>query len=309
MWPSKEREIMNDLEKFSQGKECCDRIGKAWKPAGHRRVHHDRCDGQFPELRRVLSRADNGQGRHGVEEAPDRDVGQVRHRDRGQRNKNEKKDNNHGDWEADPVKKMAEEEQKSSKVTPSGLLNFIDGIWSACGAERIIAFTTDCIDKLNPALIRRGRMDKPTEMSHCCCFKAFEVLARDYLDVERHPLFATVAQLLEEADMTPADVAENLMPKSDGQDAVEACGGGSKAKGRGRSREENLNGGSDPAQTPCRGPSPTRPDPERERPFLPLPPYENASAPESCARTPENEFVRIADEREKDSSVAALVIS
>ncbi|KAI5559364.1 hypothetical protein BDE02_17G104600 [Populus trichocarpa] len=43
-------------------------------------------------------------------------------------------------------------------------LNFIDGIWSACGGERIIVFTTNYVDRLDPALIRRGRMDKSIEM-------------------------------------------------------------------------------------------------------------------------------------------------
>ncbi|CAF1715542.1 unnamed protein product, partial [Brassica napus] len=53
-----------------------------------------------------------------------------------------------------------EGDKKESKVTLSGLLNFIDGLWSACGGERIIVFTTNFVDKLDPALIRKGRMDK-----------------------------------------------------------------------------------------------------------------------------------------------------
>jgi ATP-dependent 26S proteasome regulatory subunit len=57
--------------------------------------------------------------------------------------------------------------EKESMVTLSGLLNFIDGIWSACGGERTIIFTTNFVDKLDPALIRRGRMDKHIEMSYC----------------------------------------------------------------------------------------------------------------------------------------------
>ncbi|EEE60120.1 hypothetical protein OsJ_12995 [Oryza sativa Japonica Group] len=101
----------------------------------------------------------------------------------------------------------------SSKVTLSGLLNFIDGLWSACGGERLIVFTTNHVKKLDPALIRRGRMDKHIEMSYCC-FEAFKFLAKTYLDVDSHRLFAAVDELLSEVDMTPADVAENLTPKS-----------------------------------------------------------------------------------------------
>ncbi|XP_044395442.1 AAA-ATPase ASD, mitochondrial [Triticum aestivum] len=105
------------------------------------------------------------------------------------------------------------EKDDATKVTLSGLLNFIDGLWSACGGERIIIFTTNYKEKLDPALIRRGRMDKHIEMSYCR-FESFKVLAKNYLDVVGHELFGEIQQLLEETDMSPADVAENLMPMS-----------------------------------------------------------------------------------------------
>uniref|UniRef100_J3ND44 AAA+ ATPase domain-containing protein n=1 Tax=Oryza brachyantha TaxID=4533 RepID=J3ND44_ORYBR len=107
----------------------------------------------------------------------------------------------------------ADRDDSGSKVTLSGLLNFIDGLWSACGGERIIIFTTNHKEKLDPALIRRGRMDVHIEMSYCR-FEAFRVLAKNYLGVEQHELFGEIGRLLEEADMSPADVAENLMPMS-----------------------------------------------------------------------------------------------
>ncbi|KAF2316211.1 hypothetical protein GH714_041552 [Hevea brasiliensis] len=59
------------------------------------------------------------------------------------------------------------------------------------------------------------------EMSYCC-FEAFKILAQNYLDIESHELFAKIGQLLEETKMSPADVAENLMPKSDDEDE-ETC--------------------------------------------------------------------------------------
>ena len=122
----------------------------------------------------------------------------------------------------DPASKMANgEEESNSKVTLSGLLNFIDGLWSACGGERIIVFTTNYVEKLDAALIRRGRMDKHIELSYCG-FEAFKVLAKNYLDVVSHTLFATIGRLLDETNITPADVAENLMPKSMNEDA-ETC--------------------------------------------------------------------------------------
>jgi SpoVK/Ycf46/Vps4 family AAA+-type ATPase len=106
------------------------------------------------------------------------------------------------------------EKDEATKVTLSGLLNFIDGLWSACGGERIIIFTTNHKEKLDPALIRRGRMDKHIEMSYCC-FGGFKVLAKNYLDiVGEHDMFGEIRQLLGETDMSPADVAENMMPMS-----------------------------------------------------------------------------------------------
>ncbi|KAF0916924.1 hypothetical protein E2562_015098 [Oryza meyeriana var. granulata] len=98
----------------------------------------------------------------------------------------------------------------SSMVTLSGLLNFIDGLWSACGGERIVVFTTNHVDKLDAALIRRGRMDMHIEMSYCS-FEAFKTLAKNYLDVDEHRLFGSVDEILSRDSITPADVAECLM--------------------------------------------------------------------------------------------------
>ncbi|KFK23109.1 hypothetical protein AALP_AAs58969U000100, partial [Arabis alpina] len=61
-------------------------------------------------------------------------------------------------------------------------------------------------------------MDNHIEMSYCR-FEAFKVLAKNYLDIEAHDLYGEIKRLLEETDMSPADVAETLMPKSDEEDA------------------------------------------------------------------------------------------
>ncbi|CAL9111683.1 unnamed protein product, partial [Musa textilis] len=98
-----------------------------------------------------------------------------------------------------------------SKVTLSGLLNFIDGLCAACGGERFIVFTTNHVGKLDPALVRRGMMDIDIELGYCG-FEAFKALAKNYLEVE-HPLLEKVKELLEKVKITPADVAEQLMPK------------------------------------------------------------------------------------------------
>ncbi|KAK8644273.1 hypothetical protein V6N13_123584 [Hibiscus sabdariffa] len=64
-------------------------------------------------------------------------------------------------------------------------------------------------------------MDKHIELSYCC-FDAFKVFAKNYLEIDSHSLFGEIGTLLGETKMTPADVAENLMPKSD-NDQVETC--------------------------------------------------------------------------------------
>ncbi|KAK2991984.1 hypothetical protein RJ640_014845 [Escallonia rubra] len=82
-------------------------------------------------------------------------------------------------------------------------------------------FTTNHVYKLDPALIRRGRMDKHVELSYYC-FEGFKLLARNYLDVGAHNVFDKIRALLEEVDMTPTDVAENSMPKL-AEDDADAC--------------------------------------------------------------------------------------
>ncbi|XP_019053314.1 PREDICTED: AAA-ATPase At3g28610-like [Nelumbo nucifera] len=97
-----------------------------------------------------------------------------------------------------PMRK--EESINSSHVTLLGLLNFIDGLWSACGEERLIIFTTNHVEKLDPALIRRGRMNMHIEMSYCS-FEGFKELAKNYLDVESHNPFENIRQLMSETNI------------------------------------------------------------------------------------------------------------
>jgi len=134
----------------------------------------------------------------------------------GQRKK--KKEEEEKDPRQTQGENMEEKDGKNSQVTLSGLLNFIDGLWSACGGERLIVFTTNYVEKLDPALVRKGRMDKHIELSYCG-FEAFKLLAKNYLNIESHSLFGTICELLKEIKITPADVAEHLMPKTSSMDA------------------------------------------------------------------------------------------
>ncbi|PON99588.1 Spastin [Trema orientale] len=99
-----------------------------------------------------------------------------------------------------------------SSLTLSGLLNFIDGLWSSCGDERIIIFTTNHKEKLDPALLRPGRMDMHIYMGYCT-FEAFKLLASNYLEVsgDEHHLYGEIQGLLEQTEVTPAQVAEEFL--------------------------------------------------------------------------------------------------
>ncbi|KAI3690170.1 hypothetical protein L2E82_48145 [Cichorium intybus] len=236
MHPKKKKDILDDLMMFSKSKDYYKKVGKSWKrgyllygPPGTGKssmiaamanlLEYDIYDLELTSVK------DNTDLRKLLIDTSSKSIIVIEDIDcsldlTGQRK--EKKEESKEE-EKDPVSKKVEEEKdkksNGSEVTLSGLLNFIDGLWSACGSERLIVFTTNFLEKLDPALIRRGRMDKHIELSYCC-FETFKVLAKNYLDLESHELFSTISRLLEETNMTPADVAENLMPKSFEDNAV-----------------------------------------------------------------------------------------
>ncbi|KAJ0837388.1 putative AAA+ ATPase domain, ATPase, AAA-type, core, AAA-type ATPase domain-containing protein [Helianthus annuus] len=97
------------------------------------------------------------------------------------------------------------------KVTLSGFLNFIDGLWSSCGDQRIIIFTTNHKEKLDPALLRPGRMDVHINMSYCTV-SGFRLMASNYLGVSNHDAFEKIEHLIGGSlEITPAEVGEQLL--------------------------------------------------------------------------------------------------
>ncbi|KAI7742577.1 hypothetical protein M8C21_011611 [Ambrosia artemisiifolia] len=235
MDPKKKEEILNDLLTFSKSKDYYKKVGKSWKrgyllygPPGTGKssmiaamanlLEYDIYDLELASVK------DNTDLRKLLIETSSKSIIVIEDIDcsldlTGQR---KEKQEHVKREDTNPIRQMEKmNKKKGSEVTLSGLLNFIDGLWSACGSERLVVFTTNHIEKLDPALIRRGRMDKHIEMSYCC-FETFKVLARNYLDVKSHELFATIGRLLGETNMTPADVVECLTLKSDEED-VEIC--------------------------------------------------------------------------------------
>ncbi|GLJ26061.1 hypothetical protein SUGI_0499950 [Cryptomeria japonica] len=128
-----------------------------------------------------------------------------------------------------------DKEKRSSKVILSGLLNFTDELWSYCGEERIIMFTTNHKDTLDPALLRCGRMGMHILLSFCT-FPAFKSLAFNYLEIEDHRLFSVVEEKMGcGVEMTTVEIIEVLMNKMDDpdealRDVISALGGKKKVR-------------------------------------------------------------------------------
>ncbi|EOA23808.1 hypothetical protein CARUB_v10017023mg [Capsella rubella] len=233
MDPLKKEGIKKDLIKFSKGEEYYRKVGKPWKrgyllfgPPGTGKSTMIAAIANFLDYDvydlELTTVKDNSELKKLLLDTSGKSVIVIEDIDcslelTGQRKKKKEEDDEEEKKE-DEKKSKREKDEKLSKVTLSGLLNSIDGLWSACSSEKIIVFTTNFVDKLDPALIRRGRMDNHVEMSYCK-FEAFKVLAKNYLEIETHDLFEEIERKLEETDMSPADVAETLMPKSDEEDA------------------------------------------------------------------------------------------
>ncbi|CAL4909820.1 unnamed protein product [Urochloa decumbens] len=239
--------VMDDLERFVKRKDYYRRIGRAWKrgyllygPPGTGKssliaamanyLKFDIYDLELTEvkcnsdLRRLLVGASNRSIL--VVEDIDCSIDLI------QREEGEKR-----------ARSSSAGEENDDKVTLSGLLNFVDGLWSTSGEERIIVFTTNYRERLDPALLRPGRMDMHIHMGYCTA-ESFRILARNYHSVENHAMYPEIEQLIEEVMVSPAEVAEVLMRNEDSdvvlQDLLEFLK--AKRKGAGESIAANENG-------------------------------------------------------------------
>ncbi|XWS63836.1 hypothetical protein CRYUN_Cryun06bG0135900 [Craigia yunnanensis] len=88
-----------------------------------------------------------------------------------------------------------------------------------CGDERIVVCTTNHKDKLDPALLRSGSMDVHIHMSYCTP-SGFRILTSRYLCITSHNLLTEIDELMMEVEVTPAEIAEELMKSEDADIAL-----------------------------------------------------------------------------------------
>ncbi|XP_047331211.1 AAA-ATPase At3g50940-like [Impatiens glandulifera] len=210
--------IVNDLDQFVSGREYYKKVGKAWKrgyllygPPGTGKssliaamANHLKFDVYDLELTALDNNTDLRKlllftANRSILVVEDIDC-TIQFHDRA------------GEQPSDspPSSGESKENENKYKVTLSGFLNFVDGLWSGCGDERIIIFTTNHKEKLDPALLRPGRMDMNIHMSYCT-LSGFRLLVHNYLDVDDHNSFEEIEELIGSVEVTPAEVAEQLL--------------------------------------------------------------------------------------------------
>uniref|UniRef100_A0A453BDX1 AAA+ ATPase domain-containing protein n=1 Tax=Aegilops tauschii subsp. strangulata TaxID=200361 RepID=A0A453BDX1_AEGTS len=236
MDPPTKQAVIADLDRFLKRKEYYRRIGKAWKrgyllygPPGTGKSSLVAAVANY--LRFNLYDLDLSEVRYNAAlqklliSMPNRSILVIEDidccfsatsREGGKERKTlARADYGHGDDDSDDCSNKV----RCISITLSGLLNFIDGLWSASGKERVIIFTTNYKDRLDPALLRPGRMDMHIYMGYCG-WEAFRMLARNYFLVDDHPLFPEIQELLAEVEVTPAEVSEMLLRNEDADIAL-----------------------------------------------------------------------------------------
>lgn len=102
--------------------------------------------------------------------------------------------------------------EKSTAVSFSGVLSFMDGLLtSCCGEERLMVFTTNGKEGIDPAILRPGRVDVHIHFP-LCDFVAFKNLANSYLGLKEHKLFPQVEEIFQNgSSLSPAEIGELMI--------------------------------------------------------------------------------------------------
>ncbi|KAG6597061.1 AAA-ATPase, partial [Cucurbita argyrosperma subsp. argyrosperma] len=102
--------------------------------------------------------------------------------------------------------------EKSSASSVTALMNFMDGILTSCCAEeRVMIFTVNSKEQVEPTILRPGRIDVHIHFP-LCDFSAFKNLAINYLGVKDHKLFPQVEEIFHNgATLSPAEIGELMI--------------------------------------------------------------------------------------------------
>ncbi|XP_051138125.1 AAA-ATPase At2g46620-like [Andrographis paniculata] len=99
----------------------------------------------------------------------------------------------------------------AAAVSLSGILNFMDGISSCCGEERVTVFTMTAKENIDPTILRPGRVDVHINFP-LCDFTAFKTLAGSHLGLKGHKLFPQVQEIFQTgATLSQAEICEILI--------------------------------------------------------------------------------------------------
>nr|XP_011470100.1 PREDICTED: probable mitochondrial chaperone BCS1-B [Fragaria vesca subsp. vesca]XP_011470101.1 PREDICTED: probable mitochondrial chaperone BCS1-B [Fragaria vesca subsp. vesca]XP_011470102.1 PREDICTED: probable mitochondrial chaperone BCS1-B [Fragaria vesca subsp. vesca] len=229
MDPSEKKKILEDLDMFVQRKEFYKHVGKAWKrgyllygPPGTGKSSLIAAMANYLNYNiydlELTSISNNADLRQSLLSTTNRSILIIEDIDCTLDIQNREKEEEDSDDEVIVLTK-GKNQLKQQSVTLSGLLNFIDGLWSSCGDERIIVFTTNYKDKLDPALLRPGRMDMHIHMSYCTV-SGFKILAYRYLGIHDHPLYKKIEGMIQATEVTPAQVAGQLQVSNDADVAL-----------------------------------------------------------------------------------------
>ncbi|KAJ8573080.1 hypothetical protein K7X08_009591 [Anisodus acutangulus] len=139
--------------------------------------------------------------------------------------------------------------EKLTTTTTSVLLNFMDGIVnSCCGDEKIMVFTMNSKELIDPVMLRPGRIDVHIHFP-LCDFNSFKCLANSYLGVKEHKLFPQVEEIFHSgATMSPAAIGELMMVNRSSPSralksvitALQSNGADAKIVGKGKRLSDNA---------------------------------------------------------------------
>ncbi|KAE8660527.1 hypothetical protein F3Y22_tig00116951pilonHSYRG00337 [Hibiscus syriacus] len=135
--------------------------------------------------------------------------------------------------------------EKSTASSLSGILNFMDGILtSSCGNERVMVFTMNGKDHVDPAILRPGRIDVHIHFP-LCDFTAFKTLANNYLGLKDHKLFPQVEEIFQNgSSLSPAEIGELMIANRNSPSrALKSVINALQSEGDGRSSKSLDEGG------------------------------------------------------------------